>query len=143
MWRSFPERRRRKENIKALSPAAKTGWTQMKSSSRPQDVFQRQEEAVKKEYIKQPVLESRFCLNVQTHHLAHAAHRLPTWQQRRTSCHQSASAGLWCRSDRIRSDSAFERRLGDTFETHSAPRNSTIVANLFTLCVQKDTVAKV
>lgn len=45
---SFPERRKRKENIKALLPAAKTSWTQMKSSSHPQDVFQRREEAVKR-----------------------------------------------------------------------------------------------
>lgn len=49
VWMSFPERRRRrKESIKALLPTAKTSWTQMKSFSRPQDVCQRQQEAVKR-----------------------------------------------------------------------------------------------
>lgn len=124
---SFPERRKRKENIKALLPAAKTSWTQMKSSSNLQDVFQRQEEAVKRNISSSVCLRHVFvstCKCTITHICkcregTHVTHQLQTWHQRRRSCHQSAAVGVWRRTASIHTDSAFQRRLWDTCDTSS------------------------
>lgn len=84
--------------MEALLAAAKTSWTQMKSSSNPQDVFQRREEAVKKRNISSSLRSAcvfvSTCERTLTHICSHrGTHRLQTWPLRHTSCHQSAAVG--------------------------------------------------